>query len=203
LQRHCRIIHAEKERSRMVGIIEKIFGQKTLSSNSGTAFKTVSECETALATVATERRVAEETIRELASRRREILLTDGGESTLAEIDRAGDEARITLERADLIEPIIMGRMVEISDENRRAKWRDLSERHIETTRKFIETVRAAVAARAAMDAVLAEACKSGFMSQAQAAFCAPLNSLNAEALANFVEVFEKSHVPACRAALKN
>ncbi|PPQ34975.1 hypothetical protein CH337_19475 [Rhodoblastus acidophilus] len=139
----------------------------------------------------------------MTGRRRDILLTDGGEAMLSEIDRAGDEARIALERADLIEPIILARLAEISDENRRAKWRELSERHVETTRKFIDAVRAALAARAAMEAVYADACQAGFMAQARTAFCDPLNRLNDDALENFVEVFERNHVPACRAGLNN
>ncbi len=102
----------------MASIIEALFGKK--KGATGAALATVADVQRALELLAKERAGAQRKIAESAEVRRGLLLVDGSDAKLDELERETDAARRLLERLDLAEPKLLDRLGELQGGARRA-----------------------------------------------------------------------------------
>lgn len=100
-----------------MGIINQIFGKP--DAKKVDALETIGDVQAALVRVAQEREAAQRVVSESLAKRRELLLIDGSDKKIAELDTAVDAAHLALERLDEAEPRLHERLRDLHDAARR------------------------------------------------------------------------------------
>lgn len=151
-----------------MGIIQRVFGKAQLSDRAAESMKTISAVEAALKAMTEERAAAQSAIAANQKKRAELLLADSSDDQIAELERSSDAHRLTLERAEAIEPKLLARLRNLRTEARNAALEDLLARRDRAVFKFIEQARSAKAARDAVVRFHDEAIAAGFRAEAEA-----------------------------------
>ena len=101
----------------MAGFIETVFGKKRAAT--GKSLATIDDVQRALQCLAQEREAAQRKVAGSGEARRSLLLVDGSDAKIIELDKETDAARLHLERCDIGEEILLGRLRELQDKARR------------------------------------------------------------------------------------
>ncbi len=109
----------------MAGFIETVFGKKRAAT--GESLATIDDVQRALQCLAQEREAAQRKVAGSGEARRSLLLVDGSDAKIIELDKETDAARLHLERCDISEEILLGRLRELEGEQRRAQFDQLLE----------------------------------------------------------------------------
>lgn len=129
---------------------------------------TVAEAEAALVKLNAERDAANETAKAATRRRADLLLVDGSESKIVEAEAATDAARLTIERLDAAEPLLLQRLAELRDVVRTKLRAKLIAEHEAVVGPYVEAHRLAAAAAAKVHAARAALIQHRFQSEANA-----------------------------------
>lgn len=152
---------------------------------------TVESIQLAIDRMVAERNAANNALIAGGGRRRELLVSDAPDKKIDDLDRELDGHRLTLERLELLEGDLLGRLQVCRSERKRAQWGVFFERHNAAAAEHVKTMRAAIAAYLALAAITDEARAAGFEHESVAAFTPPINILNVAAIANFEAEVER------------
>jgi hypothetical protein len=148
------------------------------------------ELDAALAKIAQERAEAQSTLDGLDQRRESLLLADAPEAEIVALDKAGDSARIKLEKLDVFEDEIHAHLSAVEGIEAEIEWRRVfSDRHRAAcafAESFDETRRLMFAFREASGAASANPIARQFGLMAEA----PPIILSGEALQKFLRETE-------------
>ena len=104
----------------------------------------IAEVEAALSRLDGERRDARQALDRAKSARSELLLVDGSDKQIADLDADSDRHRLTLERCDKLEPLVRAELQSLQSEARRRRWQETSERYDAAARIFAGAFRVAL-----------------------------------------------------------
>jgi hypothetical protein len=166
-----------------MGLISDILGG--LRANGKPVKRTVAEVEKALSKLAAERTAAREAVTKAMRKRDELLLIDDTDKKIDELDAAADRCRLTLERCEKAEPLLLGELAALRTEAKQARWRDLRSRYETASRDYTNVLREAVAKQGAMLALNDLARSEGFETEVIATFTPPMRILTADGLNEF------------------
>ena len=172
-----------------MGLIADLLG--AIGGKKG-ASRTISDVETALARLADERAKAREAVARAMRQRDELLLVDETDARIAALDATADRRRLTLERCDAAEPLLLRELQQLRTEAKRAGWGALRTRYDEASVAYAAALRTAVERQAAMLNVNAEARRLGFEREVMAAFVPPTRMISVEALNEFETAIERA-----------
>ena len=132
----------------------------------------IAEVETALSRLDGERRDAREALDRAKSARSELLLIDGSDKKIADLDADSDRHRLTLERCEKLEPLVRAELQSLQTEARRQRWREISQRYDGEARAFAAVFREALKKWQSLIAIRGEAI-SGFSQTDAGALAVP------------------------------
>ena len=164
-----------------MGLIERIFGKPRLTAESARGIATIEAAEVALKAVAAEELEAQAKISTLASRRRDLLLADDAETAVHDLDREAEEARVIIERCELIRPMILARVAEIRTAARNRRWGEIRAEREVAEREYVAAVRGAAKILARLTEIWDRAGADGFAVEARGVFIFPPIVVNDQA----------------------
>ena len=142
-----------------MGLIADILGG--LRANGKPTRRTIADVEAALSRLASERTAAREAVTKAMRKRDELLLVDDTDRKIAELDAAADKARLTLERCEKAEPLLLAELAALRTEAKQARWRDLRAKYETASRDYTNVLREAVAKQGVMLSLNDEARSEG------------------------------------------
>jgi hypothetical protein len=116
----------------------------TLKPGAKPARRSIGEVEKALAKLASKREEARTAISDLMKRREQLLLQDGSDALIAKADAEADRHRLTLERVEKAEPLLLAELAALRTEQKRQRWADLRARYNKEARAYAGIFRQAV-----------------------------------------------------------
>ena len=122
-----------------MGLINILLGAKK-------GARTIAEIEAALARLVSERNIAKEAIASALAERNSLLLEDKSDARIGKLDTSTDKARLTVERCDKLEPILLRELATVKGAAKAAKWQELRSRYDSASTDFVHKARAAIAA---------------------------------------------------------
>jgi hypothetical protein len=166
-----------------MGLIADILGG--LRANGKPTRRTIADVEAALSRLASERTAAREAVTKAMRKRDELLLVDDTDRKIAELDAAADKARLTLERCEKAEPLLLAELAALRTEAKQARWRDLRAKYETASRDYTNVLREAVAKQGVMLSLNDEARSEGFETEVIATFTPPMRILTTDGLNEF------------------
>lgn len=170
-----------------MGIISELLAFLSGAGDGGT----LADCQTALSRLAAERKATIASTEAATARRRALLVEDGTDKQIAAVDREIDANQLTLERLELIEDDLLGRLQGLRSGYRKTEWLKYYKRHAAAAADYIDKHRAARRAFDALVAVTDEVRAAGYEHEAMAHFIAPPQMLAMELIANFEREVER------------
>src|SRR5271168_3684844 len=124
-----------------MGFISEILG---IARSSESTPRGIGEVEAALARLREERSAAREAVAAAMRTREELLVVDESVSDkkIATLDAAADRNRLTLERCEKLEPILLEELASLRKEAQRKRWLEISKRYDVEARAFAAAFRA-------------------------------------------------------------
>ena len=126
------------------------------------AARTIAEIEAALARLVSERNIAQAAIASSLHERDLLLLEDESDARISKLDAAADRHRLTTERCDKLEPILLQELSAATGAARQAQWATLRSRYDLASTDFVHKARAAIAALELLLLIRGEAQGTGF-----------------------------------------
>ena len=174
-----------------MGLISELLG--TLRGKKATP-RTVADVEAALARLAVERTAAREAVTAAMREREALLLEDESDARIADLDATADRSRLTLERVEKLEPMILEELQGAREAAKREQWRRLfAEKYVPAVVTFAEAHRAALEALEALNVIRGEAQSAGFGSEAAHAMPPVGNILTREILHYIEREADRAH----------
>ena len=170
-----------------MGLISDLLG-----AIGGKKARTIADVEAALARLADERAKARQAVADAMRDRDALLLIDETDKKIAELDAQADRRRLTLERCDKAEPLLLRELEELRSEAKRARWRELRKRYDVAALAHAGAMRAAVETALVMLNMNDEARSAGFEHEVMAAFIPPVRTVRVEALTEFDVAIERA-----------
>ena len=170
-----------------MGLINDLLG-----AVSGKKARTIADVEAALERLASQRATAKEAVAAAMRQRDELLLVDETDKKIADLDAVADRHRLTLERVDKAEPLLLSELEGLRTEAKAALWRDLRGRYDQAALDFAAALRVVVERQHGMLAVNEEARRAGFEHEVQATFVPPARAINVDALNIFEAAIERA-----------
>ena len=133
-----------------MGLINILLGNKK-------AARTITEIEAALARLVSERNIAKEAIASALTARDLLLLEDESDVRISKLDAAADRHRLTTERCDKLEPILLQELAAALGGARQVQWATLRSRYDTAATDFVQKSRAAITALEALARICGEA----------------------------------------------
>ena len=155
-----------------MGFISEILGISRSSSEASKP-RGIGEVEAALARLREERSTAKEGIADAMRTRDALLVVDETDKKIAALDAAADRHRLTLERCEKLEPILLEELASLRNEAKRKRWLEISVRYDVEARAFAGAFRATLERWQSLIAIRGEAQNSGFASEAGALIVPP------------------------------
>jgi hypothetical protein len=115
-----------------------------------------------LSRLANERTAAREAVSIAMRQRDELLLVDETDEKIADLDAIGDRHRLTLERCEKAEPLLLAELESLRSDAKRERWRGLVERSDAALEAYLVAFRSAVEAGEALAKIRSEAQSGGF-----------------------------------------
>jgi hypothetical protein len=156
------------------------------------AGRAIGDVETALRRLADERGAARAAVAEAMAERDELLIVDETDKKIAALDAAADRHRLTLERCEKLEPILLDELQALRTEAKRARWRELLGKYEDAAIAYAGALRVAVTKMHVMLDVNEEARRHGFEHEVAAAFIPPTRMVSIEALDIFEAAVERA-----------
>ena len=150
-----------------MSVLSRFLAWNTAGGARGAA-KTVAEAESALARLGDERRGTTAKIRALLDQRQALLLLDYFDAAIATVDAEVDALRLTIERLDAAEPVLMSELQGLRTDAKRALWAALQAKWNAAEVDYLAAFRAAVEAHEHLSVVRAEGIAAGFASEVAA-----------------------------------
>ena len=154
-----------------MGLIETIFGKN--GAKKLDALETIADVSAALDRVNQERETARAVVAEAATKRRELLLVDGSDKKIAELEVAADAARLMLERLDAAEPALHARILELQSAERRELFASMVDVLREKERALDAALAAAVDAQEDYREIARQFDAAGFNAEARSVIASP------------------------------
>lgn len=173
-----------------MGLIADVLG--SLRPGGKKAPRTIAAVEAALGRLADERTAAREAVARAMRDRDDLLLVDETDRKITELDASADRYRLTLERCDKAEPLLLAELQELKTAAKRAEWAKLRERYDAAAIEHASAMRAAVATAAVMLDLNTEARSAGFEHETAAAFIPPARMLSVESLNQYEFAIERA-----------
>ncbi len=153
---------AATNRNHVMGLIGELLGNLR-SSGAKSARRTIADVEAALSRLANERTAAREAVSIAMRQRDELLLVDETDQKIADLDAIGDRHRLTLERCEKAEPLLLAELESLRGDAKRERWRGLVERSDAALEAYLIAFRSAVEAGETLAKLRGEAQGGGFM----------------------------------------
>lgn len=169
----------------LIGDLLGVIGGKTKP-------RTIAMVEAALGRLADERTAAREGVARAMRDRDALLLIDETDKKITELDAVADRHRLTLERCDKAEPLLLRELEQLRSEAKQARWRALRERYDAAAQDYARSLRIAVEKMTVLMNLSDEAGREGFGSETRAAFIVPVRMISAEAVDKFEFEIERA-----------
>jgi hypothetical protein len=161
-----------------------------ISRSSESKPRGIGEVEAALARLREERSTAKEAVTAAMRSREDELLVDGSDKRIAALDAAADRHRLTLERCDKLEPMLLEELAGRRDEAKRRAWQAMRERYDVSARGFAVSFGETLSKWEALVALRGQAQTAGFASEA-GALTVPPYTLTRELLDAFEAALDR------------
>ena len=149
-----------------MGIVRDILGNVGLAA-ARRPRRSIADVERALARLGDERRDAREAVSAASRERDALLLVDDSDVKIGELDAVTDRHRLTLERCEKLEPILLEELAALRNEAKRAHWRRLfAEKYTPALADYAAKHRAALESFEILAAIREDAQRAGFASEA-------------------------------------
>jgi hypothetical protein len=156
------------------------------------ASRTIADVELALARLQNERSAAQRAISAAIHERDELLLIDDSDKAIAKIDADTDRHRLTVERCDKAEPLLLAELQQLRSAAKQARWRELRTKYDVAALDYAKALRVLLEKMGVMMNANDEARREGFEREVQATFVAPARLLTVESLNVFEAEIERS-----------
>ena len=174
-----------------MGLISDLFGT-VRASGAKHVRRTIADVEAALARLAAERKTARAAVAEAMRQRDELLLVDETDEKIAGLDTLADHHRLTSERVEKLEPILLAELQELRSEAKRVRWSALRTQYDTAALDYARTVRDAIQKMAVMLNLNDEARREGFEREVMALFIPPMRVLTIDELNRFESEIERA-----------
>lgn len=154
--------------------------------------RTIAAVEDALTRLSSERAAAREAVAAAMRERDDLLLVDETDARIAELDALADRYRLTLERCDKAEPLLLGELEDLRSAANQARWRDLRAKYDTAGAEYAGALRTAIEKMTTMLNLNDEARRQGFEREVMAAFIPPARVVTIEALNEFEIAIERA-----------
>lgn len=154
--------------------------------------RTIADVEAAISRLNGERELARGKLAAALQERERLLLVDGSEKRIGALEAECDAVRLTLERCERAEPLLLVELTELRSAAKQKLWAELRDEHGRVALAYAELLRAAVVKRQAMLEISDRAGNAGFGNEAQAYLTPPHPWLNSDAVGLFVSALERS-----------
>ena len=150
----------------MAGLVEKIFGPKRAKKPASPA-EQLRDAEGAIERHAAEIAAAREEIAGAERARKALLVRDGTDAEIADIEQRIAAAKLRIERLDELRSPLAARLADARDAVREAKWQEIQAEYWPVAHDFIATVRKATEMRARLERLRGAAAAAGLQFEAQ------------------------------------
>jgi hypothetical protein len=134
---------------------------------------------------------AREAVARAMRERDRLLLVNGSDKQIAELDLAADKARLVLERCERAEPLLLAELQGLRTEARQARWSELRLKYDAEARAYAGALRMAVEKQAEMIALGDTARREGFETESNATFTPPARLVSNDALNDYEAALDR------------
>jgi len=174
-----------------LGLIADILGN-IRAAGAKPAPRALADVEAALARLGNERNAARAAVADAMRERDELLLVDETDARIADLDALADRHRLTLERCDKAEPLLLAELEDLRSAAKQACWQDLRARYDAAALEYANAMRGAIQRQAQMLNLNDEARRQGFEREVMSTFIPPTRMLTIEALNDFEAAIERA-----------